>query len=925
MKSDIRLLTLSKRTLPLKESLCSMLGSDYGNHTSGNAFYSFQDYHLIEVTPVQLDADHGDMWKEAYKVRKHIREQHLYTEMRVLQNTILVGDSSNAKFWEETPNTLYFSMLHLSNRSKSNGDEFIKAIDHIQAKVKELVAQDNWALYYSWDFCDVVLFTKNISLACHNSILWDLMTQPFYEARYFIDTVTIFAFEAAFLHKKWKEFSEKPLCCEQLICKESKTIIQEKCDIELRLNLQSQYPWFHFLETMKQLGVNYTPEQSHFAMGRYDLILQLSNLSFDQILYLIFSLEESLFSDKKTIACGSYELSFLSQKEADQGSITLNDLGSFPQIPSEYALIFKYIEDIISRTEHWIKSKEDILSQVSGITEICLRERNIFKSIKATLEQGFAEEFGLSVLPAFIAFIEFTEAKLRNPKKADPIQRGEAPFHIQDSTYANAFWEFQQKFLTGISTLSHCTMHSDKQFIQVPSFQMRLFEVQPKLLVLYSKLAHDIARYLQCSSGDKTSNGLYEFLVIPDVRPDVYIDPISSADGFNTDDESGNMTEDKIMLVKMREETFYEPIMAAAVLCHEVAHHVGDNCRNRELRTQEYFSILAMFMLLNGLEENLKKETFAPLYSLLADTISGWIIKEVFDQPNRFPGSLHNHRQTLQAFLIQENYFVDTFSDDEFPCEIARESLSRLPEDSNERENIRNILKEIAECLEDAWTPKCCMLSSLFEDDSTAQYAEVQTISCLIERARGNFRRNLLACGATCENDNKCNSLGKDYRITMNIYRLFCKNVLDAFSEAYADLRMIQMLGLDYSNLNDAKASYHSIMESFGVVADKSLESMMRRDAIRRVLTEDTPLKAPEFSIGYPNMFTNFAEHRICSYLKKCQADFQEGLSENPIPNFIKAISNHQPSEMCWNIQNAMASFRKQIADERGREARKGD
>lgn len=128
MKSDIRLLTLSKRTLPLKESLCSMLGSDYGNHTSGNAFYSFQDYHLIEVTPVQLDADHGDMWKEAYKVRKHIREQHLYTEMRVLQNTILVGDSSNAKFWEETPNTLYFSMLHLSNRSKSNGDEFIKAI-----------------------------------------------------------------------------------------------------------------------------------------------------------------------------------------------------------------------------------------------------------------------------------------------------------------------------------------------------------------------------------------------------------------------------------------------------------------------------------------------------------------------------------------------------------------------------------------------------------------------------------------------------------------------------------------------------------------------------------------------------------------------------------------------------------------------------
>ena len=159
----------------------------------------------------------------------------------------------------------------------------------------------------------------------------------------------------------------------------------------------------------------------------------------------------------------------------------------------------------------------------------------------------------------------------------------------------------------------------------------------------------------------------------------------------------------------------------------------------------------------------------------------------------------------------------------------------------------------------------------------------------------------------------------------MNIYRLFCKNVLDAFSEAYADLRMIQMLGLDYSNLNDAKASYHSIMESFGVVADKSLESMMRRDAIRRVLTDDTPLKAPEFSIGYPNMFTNFAEHRICSYLKKCQADFQEGLSENPIPNFIKAISNHQPSEMCWNIQSAMASFRKQIADERGCGARKGD
>lgn len=924
MEADIRLLTLSKRVLPLKESLSGLLDTNLETSTTGKTFYSFQDYHLIEVTPILASSDCDNMWKAAYKTRRHIREQHSQTAMRVLQNTILVGHKDSAAFWQGTFSTLYFSMLHLSNRSKTNHEEFTNAIDHIQTKMKETVAQDNWALYYSWDFCDVVLFSKNISLACHNDILWDLMTKPFYETRYFIDTVTIFAFESNYLRNKWKVFSENnqlkpPSDYKQLNCENSKFCNQEKCDIEFRLNLQSQYPWFHLLETMNQLEITYTPGHSHFAMGRYDLILQLCSLSLEQILYLVFSLEESLFCNKRMMACGNYELSFLSQKEEHQKIINPSDLDSLPKIPGEYTAIFAHIEEKIVETEQWIASKTSILSQVPGIAEVCLRERNIFKSVKATLEQGFAEEFGLSVLPAFIAFLEFTDATIRKPIVANQKQNCEVAYCIQKQEYAKAFWEFQQKFLTAISTLSHCTMHSDKQFIQVPSFQMRLFEVQPKLLVLYSKLAHDIARYLQHSCEYKSSNGLYEFLVLPDVRPDVYIDPISIADEFNADDATGNEVEDKIMLVKMREDTFYEPIMAAAVLCHEVAHHVGDSSRNRELRTKEFFSILAMFMLLNGLEDTLKEDgSFAPIFSLLADTISGWIKEKIFDQPNRLPNSRHNHRQTLIAFLIEENYFVKTFSDDEFPDEIAKELFLHFPEDSYDHKEIHVILTEIAKELEKEWSPECRALSSLFEDASTVQYAEIQTVTFLIDRARKNFRRNLFVDKANSVSKSQNSNRNSDYRMTMETYRIFCDNILNTFSEAYADLKMIQMLNLKFSDPSKDEVTYHSIMESFGIVADKSLESMIRRDAIRRFLTNnDNPLEAPEYSLLLPNMLTNFAERRICRYLKKCKDTSQEEQSDNPVPDFIKVISEFRPSEMCWNVQTTMATFRKQIADER--------
>ena len=132
---------------------------------------------------------------------------------------------------------------------------------------------------------------------------------------------------------------------------------------------------------------------------------------------------------------------------------------------------------------------------------------------------------------------------------------------------------FFYDFLTSFNMYTQNSVRSDRQFTEVPDFNIRIYDIPAKMNALYNALIYDLKSLLN-GLGSNEKEHAYEFLTCPGVANDMQVREVYP-----------ELIEDKrLFLVDMPEKQVYSPKWMFIMLTHEISHFVGRKIRMRDFR-----------------------------------------------------------------------------------------------------------------------------------------------------------------------------------------------------------------------------------------------------------------------------------------------------------------------------------------------------
>ena len=486
----------------------------------------------------------------AYEVVSSARqknEQGKCKDIYIQQSIVVYGELTS--FWDKKPEILYLTMIQLTNRQDLN-------VQTIQTDIKTLidnrgVPKDSWALYYSLDFCDLVLFVKNQPMSVVQDIIWNLSPIRMNSFKQIRDTVTVYGLDSTRLMQSFEKYAMGQ--------NDVWTRPEDHLTLLVSIGVRELDAWVKLKQSVENLpGV----KSSYFQiLGRFDVQLVLENIEFCQVLQVLWLLDNACGSEhNQAFRCYEVVPMELWKGLAIKGQLDEVDCNFHTVADSALDQLFQIYTAVL----------KDVGEPTRGYAS------EIRRALTALLDNGFSEEFVLSVLYSFTEYLRFVaELMGKQPCKNDMNER---------RVKSEKLYTFQRNYLQALNMLAHCTMHSERQFIQAPSFNATIFDVPPKLLAFYAGVAFKVTALL--NDEDRT----YSFLFSPDFRSDIYVRPISS-EGYSS----------KLLIIYINEQMFYNPSAVIETMCHEIAHHVGKNARCREERMERILDCIGINLICSSL------------------------------------------------------------------------------------------------------------------------------------------------------------------------------------------------------------------------------------------------------------------------------------------------------------------------------------
>lgn len=849
-KTDVRILTFKRWNLPQTSSIIDLAQKEvqYGDYVS------FQNYHFIDISKVVTED--GNTWlAQAYQKIQKIRNEHHQSQrekqnvqeteknmpdmadLYIQQCMVLLGFPGT--FWEEKPQQLLITMLQMADTSL-NLDTLKENIGNIFSNHN--IPENKWALYCSLDFCDLVIFTRDISFQTYHDILWDISPIHKDNLNCIRDTITVFAIEYTYFKN---EFSAALKRGEQGVATNSG---EETFSVSVSLSVQDVSTWNKLCKELKTF-----PVKIFRTFGRFDVCILTESISFPQMLDIICAVDR-LCLGEVNIVFGGYEIAifdFWQQKTPLLGMSASVDLRLFQTA----------------------KRALDSLYEQYSIALDHINERNwgyaaeLKRSLLALLKNGFADEFAISVLLSFAEYLRFVT------KNADRIQRS-----LADGDSGNLFYIFQRKYFQALNMLMHCTMHSEKQFIQAPSFNITLCDIPPKLLACYAGLAYLITDLL-----NDEEDMVYSFQIVPDFQPEIYVKQISFVDNC----------QNNISIIYLNERLFYNPRDLIAVMCHEIAHYVGNKPRKRKERAEFIFSSIGVFLLFNAvpfLEE--ESDLVEMLGVAFGKELSAYYEQVRHEQGD---GSLY-FLDDVQKFIEEYGLLLTMGKMPLF--------LSRLQKEWH----IIMCSYDVAPLLEKMnYTLYSPYLSGLYKEEKY-KFAGIDILSRNIIFKLQKMFQNWI-----------CDANADQYKS----YRNYYMSVIEAFRESYSDLRMVQIL-----HIEDGK-KYEEILRKnseYRLKGRRDFQSCLRHDAVcEAVEMSQTTAQLPGWIVDKDltmQLVTKSVKKNLVQYLKLCSGiqynckdikDLFDNL-ENPIPiNLVTAMR-----KMIFDYRNTLCKYCDKMTPQEG-------
>lgn len=800
-----RVVVLRRCDLPKDKSILELNSFD-----TSHSFVSFQNYHFIDILSSNQVGTLPLAYEMIREVRQDFQSQAKKTtqdnfsygpEIHTVQSMALLGEKSS--FWDTPTDILYITFIQQIDSSQWTYDAIAQ---EMESRYPDITCQGKpyprWHLCYSLDFCDLMLFTRGIGLEELNSLLWNMTINNDAGFSDIQDTFTICAFNRSFLEKAFASIESN-----------EKIEWDDTVSISCKIGIQHPNSLSLLQESLAKTNVEW---KMHKLTGRYDLLVEGVDIPGDQALRFFYEIDK-LTSGSPSNILANFEVTLMTPlKNITQIDCKEDTIIVDPFVKNASQKIVNLYQKYRQITHDHIKFIDDYVYET-------------FHSLQELLRNGFAEEFVLSVFPSFEAYISVAcdlDDTINNfsGKEIDSKRLAREISNFDDLT---------REFFSAINTLSSCTMHNERQFIQAPSFNAAYFEIPPKLLVFYNALVKRISQKLHTQGDDN-----YQFLITPDYRHNINVLPFESIEGGSE--------KQHIAIIYLSEKYFYDPVKAIMLLGHEVGHYIGD--RYRKKRAEQIFNAIGCvavyiyFPMIKGVDED-------SIYNIsrIAGNAIGKCLLDYYSRTRPY--------RKRQYYFADVKEFVDVIVNNltAFVIELLRTNMAvevgnelQKYAESNPKivEAFRKILKEIDRKNETTYYSD----SVIFKHDY--RFGSNILAQFILDEVFSNF-------------DPAFDTAGKNHD---NFFKI-CESIVQAFSESFADLQMRRICGDNFS-----VAQYANLLLDDGNASlDRSIRfHVMKNLSVTFGCVNEDAFSDYDHNFLYTNRYCQIIEELVLNYLSTC-------------------------------------------------------
>ena len=410
---------------------------------------------------------------------------------------------------------------------------------------------------------------------------------------------------------------------------------------------------------------------------------------------------------------------------------------------------FNRYQPLIQRIENSRKVFEKKAIEC-GYISYYIPMKEVCASIISILNNGFAEDFVICMFQPFCEFLEYLESKMEEELKG------------KSKDFDRCFCSY----FDGLNALVNSAMHTDRQFIRATSFSNIFYDVPPKIMAFYIAIIYRTREIMQ-TEGEKR----YTFFMSPSFSDEVSVKIISY------DEEE--MPCDRILRVSINERSLYNPKAVIRRMSHEIAHFVGGRLRKRPLRMEKIINTLVNIILQQVLHEDFK---FGTVFMELQKTIVGNVINNygIDCEKDNYSNDLKSLNERIIDYLLNAEIMVHE--------EIRRYILGEI--EDMLREGRYHYFTEIIK----KENRKGVVIQGFYKDQKLTQIQKeylsklvLKDIVCEMSRLAGRTTKKSIVF-----------SMGETILKEQDGLKTYVKELISLYSETYADLQMILILGISY-------------------------------------------------------------------------------------------------------------------------------
>lgn len=508
--------------------------------------YSFCFYDAVEVKqvvyknePALLAAYKTSLADMASPARTPFPYQQVLFAFRDIEEGDLsspVSVSGIETFWGCTDYPLLFiSLINLNNN---------KNIDSVLARIGEVFEKKRCLTYLTFDHCDILLFFRGDSFREFSDNIFKLN----YGSNLVNDTITLFTFA-----------NERKFPLERLKQKTDETF-----GVHIRIGVKQYEGSKAFIAKVEALdnipesdesSENKLQLRSYRLLGRNDIALYHPAASLAWLAEL-----KEIINAEKDFWYTTYDLAVLVPYDKAESFAFCPGDPSFGLEVAETTLIGSSIEIKMDRlySEFEVAYRNKCEEILLDPDDVWLRWLKCASNLAVTFfKSRLSVDLGTCLVPQFFGLLQYGTQLFKSKK----LQIG----------HMDRIREIFTEVFVNISILVDSLNHSNRQFIQVPSYSSISFEMPPKLMAYFTALSHRLAQVLQ----DRPY--LYSITISPKFACEL---DVSSFAVHNV------LSKHEIITISLEERSIYTLQLTTEALAHEISHFVGDDNRCRDLRRE---------------------------------------------------------------------------------------------------------------------------------------------------------------------------------------------------------------------------------------------------------------------------------------------------------------------------------------------------